>query len=71
MPDNEMLFREGNPETWGRLELKDLFGDDHSMQLIMNIEAAMARVQAKFGIIPQAAADEICRKAQTKCRNTP
>jgi adenylosuccinate lyase len=65
--ENETLFRAGSPDTWGRTDVEELFGEIHSTQLILNIEAAMARVQARLGIIPQSAADEITRKARAEC----
>ncbi|OPY91427.1 MAG: 3-carboxy-cis,cis-muconate cycloisomerase [Syntrophaceae bacterium PtaU1.Bin231] len=46
--------------------MKELFGKSHSNQILLDIEAALARAQAKTGIIPQAAADEINRKADVK-----
>lgn len=69
MVENETLFRIGSPDTWGKIDVEELFGEIHSTQLILNIEAAMARVQAKLGIIPQTAADEISRKAGTEYIN--
>jgi len=47
-------------------KMADVFSDAHSNQILLDIEAALARAQAKFGIIPQAAADEINRKANVK-----
>lgn len=40
-----------------------IFGRENSQLLLMQMEAALARVQARRGIIPQAAADEINRTA--------
>lgn len=39
-----------------------IFGGENTIQIQMEIEAALARVQAKLGIIPQEAADEITKK---------
>ncbi len=47
-------------------KMTDVFSDAHSNQILLDIEAALARAQAKLGIIPQAAADEINRKANVK-----
>jgi len=44
--------------------VEEVFEEAHSVQLMLNIEAAMARVQAKLGIIPESAAEEITRKAR-------
>ena len=63
MVESESLFRVGSPDSWGPIEVDELFGEAHSMQLIMTVEAAMAKVQAELGIIPQWAAEEINRKA--------
>ncbi|MDX3904557.1 MAG: adenylosuccinate lyase family protein [Pigmentiphaga sp.] len=40
-----------------------VFSPPYQQQLLMQIEVALARVQARHGIIPQAAADEIARTA--------
>lgn len=42
------------------------FSDKNTNQLILDIESALARVQAKQGIIPRWAADEITKKATTE-----
>lgn len=39
-----------------------IFGNENTIQTQMKVEAALARVQARLGIIPQAACDEINRK---------
>ena len=39
-----------------------IFGGENTLQQQMYVEAALARAQAKLGIIPQEAADEITRK---------
>jgi 3-carboxy-cis,cis-muconate cycloisomerase len=41
--------------------MRRIFSDRARVQYYLDIEAALARVQARLGIIPQAAADEICR----------
>jgi adenylosuccinate lyase len=47
-------------------KMGDVFGKANSTQIILDIEAALARAEAKLGIIPKAAADEITRKADIK-----
>jgi 3-carboxy-cis,cis-muconate cycloisomerase len=39
-----------------------VFSDEHRVQCYLDIEAALARVQAELGVIPQRAADEITAK---------
>ena len=39
---------------------REIFSDAQTVQRWLDVEAALARVQARMGIIPQAAADEIC-----------
>lgn len=41
---------------------KKVFGGENTIQTQMQVEAALARVQAKLGIIPQEASDEINKK---------
>jgi adenylosuccinate lyase len=47
-------------------QMKDVFGNSNSNQILLNIEAALARAEARLGVIPQPAADEITRKADIK-----
>jgi 3-carboxy-cis,cis-muconate cycloisomerase len=42
--------------------MRRVFSDDHRVQCYLDIEAALAQVQAKLGLIPQRAADEITAK---------
>lgn len=42
----------------------DLFEYDGQTQIILQVEAAMARAQARHGVIPQEAADDITRNAR-------
>lgn len=51
-------------DTWSTEEMRDVFTDRHRYQRWLDIEAALARVQAKIGIIPKKASDEINRKAK-------
>lgn len=39
-----------------------IFGGEHTIQTQMEVEAALARVQASLGVIPREAAEEISRK---------
>lgn len=47
-------------------KVSDVFKTNYSDQMIMDIEAALARAQASQGIIPEWAAVEITNKANTK-----
>jgi 3-carboxy-cis,cis-muconate cycloisomerase len=42
--------------------MRRVFSDEHRVQCYLDIEAALARVQAALGLIPQRAADEITAK---------
>jgi len=39
--------------------MRQVFSDEHRVQCYLDIEAALARVQARLGLIPQRVADEI------------
>ncbi len=41
--------------------MRKIFSDENRIQKYLDFEAALAHAQAQLGIIPQAAADEICR----------
>jgi 3-carboxy-cis,cis-muconate cycloisomerase len=41
--------------------MRRVFSDENRIQRYLDVEAALAKVQARLGIIPQAAADEIVR----------
>jgi 3-carboxy-cis,cis-muconate cycloisomerase len=43
--------------------MRQVFSDEHRVQCYLDIEAGLARVQARLGLIPQRAADEI----EAKC----
>jgi adenylosuccinate lyase len=49
---------------WGTDELRAIFNDENRVQKWYDYEAALALAQAELGIIPQAAAAEIARKAK-------
>src|SRR5207245_6454375 len=44
---------------FGREPMRQVFSDEHRLQCYLDIEAALARVQARLGLIPQRAAEEI------------
>src|SRR5262245_19756974 len=44
--------------------MQAIFSDLQTVQYWLDVEAALARAQARLGIIPAAAAEEISRKAQ-------
>ena len=46
--------------------IKDIFSNNNTNQIIMDIEAALARAQSSQGIIPEWAANEITAKANIK-----
>lgn len=45
-------------------KMRRLFSDDVLLQRMLDVEASLAQAEASLGIIPQAAADEIRRKAK-------
>jgi adenylosuccinate lyase len=51
---------------YGRKELLEIFGEKKRLQYLLDVEAALARAQAKLGNISKGAADEITKKATTK-----
>lgn len=57
-----------NP-AWGTEEMRAIFDDVPRTQAWLDILAALAQEQAKLGLIPQQAADEIARKADVNLLN--
>ena len=51
---------------YGRKEVRELFDNETKLQRMLEVEAALARAHAKAGNIPDKAAEEITRKANTK-----
>ena len=51
---------------YGREEIKKIFSENHRLQYLLDVEAALARAHAKQGNIPNAAAVEISKKASIK-----
>ena len=50
---------------YGRDEVKALFGEQQRLQFLLDVEAALARAHASIGNIPNEAAEEISKKADT------
>lgn len=50
-------------DMFGTAEMRRVFSDENMLQKHLDVEVALARVQARLGIIPQAAADEIAARA--------
>jgi len=46
--------------------MRRVFSDETRIQRYLDIEAALARVQARLGIIPREAAEEICKHTQVE-----
>tara|TARA_B100001741_G_scaffold92872_1_gene76168 strand:+ start:717 stop:905 length:189 start_codon:yes stop_codon:yes gene_type:complete len=46
-----------NSKIWGEMfgtnEMRDIFSDETTVQLYLDVEAALARAQSKLGIIPK------------------
>lgn len=61
-----VAFAQEMPPGNGRQAVKEIFEAEQTNQIVMEIEAAMARAQAAHGAIPQPAADEITRKANVR-----
>jgi len=56
------LFR----DQFSTAATRSIFSDEQTVQKWLDVEAALARVQARLGIIPQHAADEIQAKARVE-----
>ena len=48
-------------DMFGSADMREVFSDERRTQYYLDIEAALARAQARLGIIPQEACDEILR----------
>lgn len=53
-------------DLFSTAEMRQIFSDESTIQRWMDVEAALARAEARLGIIKQAHADEITRKCQVK-----
>jgi 3-carboxy-cis,cis-muconate cycloisomerase len=51
-------------DLFGTKAMRDVFSDETLVQRYLDVEAALARVQARLGIIPEEAAAEISAKAK-------
>src|SRR2546430_4875799 len=51
---------------YGRREMKGISGGEPRLQRLLDVEAALARAEAKVGLVPREAAAEITKKATTK-----
>ncbi|HEX9339748.1 MAG TPA: adenylosuccinate lyase [Thermoplasmata archaeon] len=51
---------------YGRPKMRGIFEEDARLQRLLYVEAALARAEAKVGLIPKEAAAEIAKKATTK-----
>jgi len=54
---------------WGTKEMRDVFDDRKRYQRWLDIEVSLSKVQAKLGIIPAYAAEEIEKKAKMELLN--
>lgn len=54
-------------DCWSSPKMKAVFCEQNRIQKWLDAEAALAKAQAKLGIIPQEAADEISKKARYEC----
>ncbi len=54
---DSLIFR----DMFGSAAMREIWSDAFRTQKYLDCEAALARAQAKVGLIPQEAADEICR----------
>ena len=53
-------------DTFSNPAMRAIFSDERRIQYYLDIEGALARVQARLGIIPQAAAEEINRHCRVE-----
>ena len=51
-------------DAWSTEEMRGVFSDENRMQRWLDVEAALALIQAKLDMIPQQAADEIVAKSK-------
>jgi adenylosuccinate lyase len=49
-------------DSWGTQEMRDIWSETAMLQRWLDIEVALAEVQAELGVIPPAAAREIKEK---------
>jgi len=58
-------------DMYGTEAMRGVFADESLLQYWLDVEAALARVEARLGVVPQEAADEISRKAKCSNMNLP
>jgi len=51
---------------WGTAEMRALFSDATQLQLMLDVEAALARAEAKLGLVPQQVAEAITKAARVE-----
>lgn len=51
---------------WGTAEMRALFSDATELQLMLDVEAALARAEAKVGLVPRHVADAITKAARVE-----
>jgi 3-carboxy-cis,cis-muconate cycloisomerase len=51
---------------WGTAEMRALFSDVTQLQLMLDVESALARAEAKLGLVPQQVAEAISKAAQVE-----
>jgi 3-carboxy-cis,cis-muconate cycloisomerase len=51
---------------WGTAEMRALFSDATRLQLMLDVEAALARAEARLGLVPQQAAEAITKAARVE-----
>jgi len=56
-------------DWFGSQEMRDIFTDEYRLQRWLDVETALARVQARVGMIPREAAREISAKAKVENLN--
>ncbi len=65
LPLDQMPILPIDSGRYGSKEMRDIFEDVSRLQYQLDIEAAVARAQAKVGILPDVAAKDITRAAQS------
>src|SRR5712671_5304748 len=51
---------------WGTAEMRALFSDVTQLQLMLDVESALARAEAKLGLVPQQVAEAISKAAHVE-----
>src|SRR5260370_30193747 len=52
--------------VWGTAEMRALFSGVAQLQLMLDVESALARAEAKLGLVPQQVAEAISKAAQVE-----